>query len=52
MRFTEIKLNGAFIIEMERTQDERGFFARAWDGDVFKQYGLNPKIVQCNVSFN
>ena len=52
MIFTETKLKGAFIIEMEKLEDERGFFARAWDKNIFKKNGLNPDLVQCDISFN
>jgi len=52
MIFTETKLKGAFIIEFEKLEDERGFFARTWDQNEFLQHGLNPKLVQCNISFN
>lgn len=52
MIFTETKLKGAFIIEIEPREDERGFFARSWCEDEFKQHGLNPCLVQCNISFN
>lgn len=52
MIFTETKLKGAFIIEIERQEDERGFFARTWDQKKFEENGLNPKLVQCNISFN
>lgn len=52
MIFTETKLNGAFTIEPERVEDERGFFARTWCQREFEQYGLNPHLVQCNISFN
>ena len=52
MIFTESKLNGAFIIEPEKMEDERGFFARTWDKKKFVEHGLNPKLVQCSISFN
>lgn len=52
MIFTEIKLKGAFIIEPERLEDERGFFARTWCQREFKEHGLNPRLVQCNISYN
>jgi dTDP-4-dehydrorhamnose 3,5-epimerase len=52
MIFTETKLKGAYIIELERLQDERGFFARSWCQKEFKAHGLNPRLVQCNISFN
>jgi dTDP-4-dehydrorhamnose 3,5-epimerase len=50
--FTETALPGAWIIEPERLEDERGFFARTWCRREFEAHGLNPDIVQCNVSFN
>lgn len=52
MIFTETRLKGAYIIEMERREDERGFFARSWCQKEFLAHHLNPAIVQCNVSFN
>jgi dTDP-4-dehydrorhamnose 3,5-epimerase len=50
--FIETKLNGAFIIEPERVEDERGFFARSWCEREAAAHGLYPKWVQCNISFN
>jgi len=50
--FTETKLKGAFIIELEKLEDERGFFARTWDQKLFEENGLNSRIVQCDISFN
>ena len=52
MIFTETPLKGAYIIEPERIEDERGFFARSWCVEEFKEHGLNPNLVQCNISFN
>lgn len=52
MIFTETKLGGAFIIELEKVEDERGFFARSWCENEFRAQGLETKIVQANVSFN
>ena len=52
MLFTETKLKGAFIIDLERLEDERGFFARSWCEREAAAYGLQPKWVQCNISFN
>jgi dTDP-4-dehydrorhamnose 3,5-epimerase len=50
--FTETKLAGAFVIEMERRADERGFFARTFCRQEFEARGLNAEVAQCNVSFN
>lgn len=52
MIFTETRLKGAFIIEPERREDDRGFFARSWCHEEFEAHGLNPAIAQCNISFN
>lgn len=52
MRFIETPLNSAFVIEPERLEDDRGFFARTWCQREFSAHGLNPNLVQCNVSFN
>ncbi len=52
MLFTKTKLKEAHIIELEKIEDERGFFARTWDIEKFKNIGLNPKIVQCNMSLS
>ena len=52
MIFTETKLKGAFIIELELREDERGFFARSWCRQEFEVHGLNIRLAQCNISFN
>jgi dTDP-4-dehydrorhamnose 3,5-epimerase len=50
--FKELKLKGIFKIQLEKIEDERGFFARCWDKNEFEKYGLNTNIIQCNISFN
>jgi dTDP-4-dehydrorhamnose 3,5-epimerase len=50
--FTETELPGAFLIEPEMHEDDRGFFARTFCRQEFEERGLNPRVVQCNVSFN
>lgn len=52
MLFKETTLKGAFIIEPEKLSDERGFFARSFCSKEFEGHGLNPRLVQCNISFN
>jgi len=52
MKLNETKLKGAYVIEIEKLQDERGFFARTWDKELFKSNGLNSDLVLCNISFN
>ena len=52
MIFTPMKLQGAFIVDLEKREDERGFFARSWCEEEFRAHGLDPVIAQCNVAFN
>jgi dTDP-4-dehydrorhamnose 3,5-epimerase len=52
MIFAETKLKGAFIVELERLEDERGFFALSWSEKVFAERGLESRLVECNISFN
>jgi dTDP-4-dehydrorhamnose 3,5-epimerase len=52
MIFTEIQLQGAYIIDIKRIEDNRGFFARAWCRNEFEAHDLNPKVAQANVSFS
>jgi dTDP-4-dehydrorhamnose 3,5-epimerase len=52
MIFTETKLKSAFVIETEWQEDERGFLARSFCRDEFEAHGLNPRVVQCSISFN
>jgi len=52
MKFTETSLKGAYIIEIEPIQDERGFFARSWCRNEFEKQGIDFTIVQCNISYN
>jgi dTDP-4-dehydrorhamnose 3,5-epimerase len=50
--FSETKLSGAFIIDLERREDNRGFFARAFCQHEFADHGLKPVIAQANIGFN
>jgi dTDP-4-dehydrorhamnose 3,5-epimerase len=52
MIFKETKLPGAFILELERFEDERGFFALSWSQEVFAERGLESRFVECDISFN
>ena len=52
MIFTETKLKGAFIIDLDRKTDERGFFARAFCQNEFREHGLKPIIAQANIASN
>ncbi len=52
MIFTETALSGAFLIDPERREDSRGYFARAFCQHEFAEHGLKPVIAQANVAFN
>ena len=52
MIFHESKLKGAFVIDLDLKEDERGFFARAWSQAEFESRGLNARIVLANLSYN
>jgi dTDP-4-dehydrorhamnose 3,5-epimerase len=52
VRFTETPLAGAWVIDLDRHEDERGFFARTFDRDEWVARGMDPAIVQCNTSYN
>ncbi len=52
MKFTETKLKGAYVIDIEKLEDERGFFSRSWCADEVKEFGMNSRICQANISFN
>lgn len=52
MKFIPTPLMGAYIIELEPNNDHRGFFARAWCQREFTEHGLNPTLVQSNLSWN
>ena len=50
MIFTETKLKGAYILELERREDSRGFFARGFCQNEFSAHGLKPTIAQGNIA--
>ena len=52
MIFSASTLEGAFVIALDRKEDARGYFARTFCVEEFEAHGLNPRVVQCNMSFN
>lgn len=52
MKFTELELKGAYLIELEEFEDERGTFARQFCKNEFTNVGINFNICQCNISKN
>lgn len=52
MTFTELTLPGAFLVDIQRMTDERGFFARGWCRREFEGRGLSADFVQMNIGFS
>jgi dTDP-4-dehydrorhamnose 3,5-epimerase len=52
MIFTETRLKGAYIVELEQRVDERGFFARFYCQDEYAKQGLDQNFVQINNSLS
>ena len=52
MIFTETALKGAYVIDLERRGDDRGFFARTFCAEEFGQHGLATQFVQANTSLS
>jgi dTDP-4-dehydrorhamnose 3,5-epimerase len=50
--FAETRLQGAFTIDPELIQDERGFFARIWDGEELARRGLVSRATQSSIAYN
>ena len=51
MNLTKLE-SGAYIIDIEKIEDERGFFARMWDKNIFKELGLDSDLIKGNISYN
>ena len=49
MKFTPASIEGAYVIDLEKRADERGYFARAWCEHEFAVHGLGTRIAQVNV---
>lgn len=52
MIFTETPLKGAYVIDIEKIEDDRGFFGRSFCQKEFEKHGLEKQLVQANVSYN
>jgi dTDP-4-dehydrorhamnose 3,5-epimerase len=50
--FSETELKGAYVIDLEKRVDERGYFARSWCREEFDRHGLITEFVQHSVSFS
>jgi dTDP-4-dehydrorhamnose 3,5-epimerase len=52
VKIHETAIAGCYVIELEPIADHRGFFARSFDYVTFNELGANPRVEQCNISFN
>ena len=52
MKFTPTEVAGAFVVEIEKFSDARGWFARTWCARELEARGLETRLVQCSASFN
>jgi dTDP-4-dehydrorhamnose 3,5-epimerase len=52
MIFSATAITGAWLVDLQRREDERGFFARVWCEEEFAARGLTARFVQCNTSFS
>jgi dTDP-4-dehydrorhamnose 3,5-epimerase len=50
--FEPAGLEGAWILQLDRHEDERGFFARVWCAEELQRRGLNADLAQCSLSYN
>lgn len=52
MKFLNTKLDGAYIIELEKIEDDRGFFSNIWEKNQLEEKKLNVNLTECNVVYN
>ncbi len=52
MKFTKTNFDNVYLIEIEKSKDERGFFARTFDSNFFKEKGLVSEFIQSSISNN
>jgi dTDP-4-dehydrorhamnose 3,5-epimerase len=52
MIFAETRLPGVYVVELQKLEDDRGFFARSFCQREFEAQGLSSRAVQCNISFS
>jgi dTDP-4-dehydrorhamnose 3,5-epimerase len=52
LRFSETRLRGAYVIDVEPHEDSRGFFARVWCRREFEDQGLVAELAQCSIAYN
>jgi len=52
VKFTSSPLDGVWVLDLDRIEDDRGFFARTWCEEEFRNQGLHDRLAQCSISWN
>ncbi len=52
MLFTKTSLEGSFLIQAERIEDNRGYFSTTFAVPDFEAHGLSTRVLQTSTSFN
>jgi dTDP-4-dehydrorhamnose 3,5-epimerase len=52
MIFGATPIPGLLTVDLDRNDDERGFFARTWCAQEFAAVGLPDQLMQCSISWN
>jgi dTDP-4-dehydrorhamnose 3,5-epimerase len=52
MKFTPTEIADVFVVELEKREDDRGFFARGFCQREFEEHGMVSQVVQANISYN
>jgi len=52
MEFIKTNLKDAYLVKLEKKEDDRGFFARVWDKKIFDKMGLDTNLMQSNISLS
>ena len=52
MKFISTSIAGVWIVQQDRHEDDRGWFARTWCESEFAAHGIPIRFAQCNASFN
>lgn len=52
MMFLQTSLEGSFIVELEKIEDERGFFAEGWKDEEAARHGIHARFNRTNISYN
>ena len=52
MIYTPSRIPGAWVIDVTKITDARGFFAMTWLPDELRERGMNPSLAQCNLAHN